>query len=224
MKLYYEDDAAGIRIYHGDCTDPAMAPMWDTGNLAVMVTDPPYGMSFRTHMISPFRDESIVGDSDTNARDLMLALWGARPALVFGRWSVPRPPHTRMVLIWEKGEHVGMGDLELPWKPNTEEIYVLGSGFSGHRSTSVLRAHAVAGTVGMAANGTRRHPVEKPVGIIQQLLLKCPPGAVFDPFLGSGTTLRAAKNLGRPAVGIEIEERYCAIAADRLRQEVLQFV
>ena len=53
---------------------------------------------------------------------------------MFGRWSEPRPVRTRMVLTWEKGEHVGMGDLSLPWKPNTEEVYVLGSGFTGTRS------------------------------------------------------------------------------------------
>ena len=70
------------------------------------------------------------------------------------------------------------------------------------------------------------HPTVKPLKLIEYLLkLAFPPngGIVLDPFMGSGTTLVAAKQLGRRAIGIEIEERYCAIAVDRLRQSVLDF-
>ena len=68
-----------------------------------------------------------------------------------------------------------------------------------------------------------RHPTEKPLGVVVPLVLySVPPGGlVLDPFMGSGTTLRAAKDLGRRAVGIEIEERYCELAARRLAQEAL---
>jgi site-specific DNA-methyltransferase (adenine-specific) len=67
----------------------------------------------------------------------------------------------------------------------------------------------------------RDHVTEKPVTLIRDLLSIAPPGIVLDPFMGSGTTLRAAKDLGRPSIGIEIEERYCEIAARRCSQEVL---
>jgi tRNA G10 N-methylase Trm11 len=72
----------------------------------------------------------------------------------------------------------------------------------------------------MAKNG-RVHPHEKPLALLKELVSKCPEGTILDPFMGSGTTLRAAKDLGRSCIGIELEEKYCAIAVERLRQEVL---
>ena len=75
-----------------------------------------------------------------------------------------------------------------------------------------------------SCHGEAEHPTQKPVDIIKPLLeYSCPPdGVVLDPFMGSGTTLRAAKDLCRKAIGIEIQEKYCRIAVERLRQEVLK--
>jgi len=217
VKPYYEDEKAGIVIYHGDCRKVLPALEFD-----VVVTDPPYGMAYPAGGGGAHDGEAVRFDEDAALRDAVLGLCSAKPALVMGRWSVARPDDTRMVPTWEKGNHVGMGDLSLPWKPNTEEIYVLGSGFVGHRGSSVLRALAIAGCVGNRNTGQRRHVTEKPVELMSQLLVKCPAAwTILDPFMGSGTTLRAAKDLGRHAIGIEIEERYCEIAARRLAQEVL---
>lgn len=216
MSIYYEDDQ--VRLFHGDCLE-----ITDWLEADVLVSDVPYGMKFRSGQGGAFSDSRVASDDDTVARDGALSLWGDKPALIFGRWSVARPAATRMVLTWEKGEHVGMGDLSLPWKPNTEEVYVLGSGFAGHRGGSVLRHLAIAGTVGQAAKGTRRHPTEKPLGLMSELVAKCPPGVIADPFAGSGSTLVAARNLGRRAIGVELEERYCERIAKRLSQGVLDF-
>lgn len=214
MKPYFDDGQ--IVLYHGDNRD---VTEWLTAD--VLVTDPPYGMAFRSGKGGAFGRSEIAGDDDLSARDAVMAAWGGRPALVFGRWSIAKPEGTRMCLTWEKGNHVGMGDLALPWKPNTEEVYVLGNGFVGHRGTSVLRHLAIAGTVGRADTGTRRHPTEKPVGLMEELIAKCPPGVIADPFAGSGTTLVAAQRLGRRAIGVELDERYCEAAAKRLSEPPL---
>jgi DNA modification methylase len=212
VRPYY--DHGGVTIYHGDCRE-----VLGDIDAAVMVTDPPYGIACSSGRGGKFFDAEIVGDGNTTARDEALCLWGDRPALVFGSWKMPRPRGVRHVLTWEKGDHVGMGDLSIPWRPNTEEIYVLGSGFSGHRGSSVLRVNAPSPNFTPARQ--RYHPTEKPVRLMLVLLSKCPSGTIADPFAGSGSTLVAAKNLGRRAIGIEIEERYCEIAARRLSQEVL---
>lgn len=213
MKPYYEH--GGITIYHGDCRELLLFVKAD-----VLISDVPYGVSLRSGMGGRHGECDIAGDESTETRDAALAIWGDRPALVFGSWKVAKPAGTRGVLTWDKGEHVGMGDLALPWKPNTEEIYILGGGFEGRRSGSVLHHLAVAGCVGLKT--FRYHPTEKPISLMAELISKCPLAwAVVDPFAGSGSTLVAAKNLGRRAIGIEIEERYCEIAAKRLAQEVL---
>ncbi|MHC4621779.1 MAG: DNA methyltransferase [Planctomycetota bacterium] len=110
-----------------------------------------------------------------------------------------------------------MGDLSIPWKPSHEEIYVIGKGFIGSRDEgSVIRG----GTVQATARRGRTHPHEKALAVVAKLARKLP-GVIIDPFMGSGTTLVAAKQLGRKAIGIEIEESYCEIAVKRLAQGVL---
>jgi DNA modification methylase len=202
VKPYYEDGS--VTIYHGDAR--AWLPPAD-----VIVTDPPYGMKYK----SGWSGADVAGDLTSEVRDEVLAAWDG-PALVFGRWSIPRPRHVRHLLIWDKGDWPGMGDLALPWGPSTEEIYVIGRGFCGPRKGSVIRdPHRPTGENAL-------HPTQKPVAVMSRLIEACPPPwTILDPFMGSGSTLLAAKNLGRRAIGIEIEERYCEIAARRCSQEVL---
>ena len=202
---YYQDDA--VTLYHGDCLE---ITAWLEAD--VLVTDPPYGMAHR----SGWLDRPIAGDDTTDARDKALAAWGSRPALVFGRWSEPRPASVRARLIWDKGEWPGMGDLKLPWGPSDEEIYVIGEGWTGKREGTVVRANRLSGDKSID------HPTPKPVGLMERLIVKTV-GTVADPFAGSGSTLVAAKQLGRKAVGVELDERYCELIAKRLAQGVLDF-
>jgi DNA modification methylase len=213
---YYQDDL--VTLFHGDCRE---VDAWLAAD--VLVTDPPYGLAYESNRNRDKRNQKlgrpIAGDQDVSLRDAVLGRWGDRPALVFGRWDCPRPVRTRARLIWDKGNAPGMGDLSLPWGRSDEEIYVLGAGFVGKRSGSVLRAQ-------MLMSGDRNrpdHPTPKPVGLMEGLLTKCPSGAVADPFAGSGSTLVAAKLQGRRAIGVEVKERYCEMAARRLAQDALPF-
>lgn len=208
---YYQDDH--VTLYHGDCL--ALAPAWTGAD--VLVTDPPYGIRYKSGQRREELARSIHGDEDTAARDAVLALWAERPALVFGTWRVPRPAATRALLVWDTKGALGMGDLRIPWKPSHQEVYVLGHGFQGKRSTDVL-CHA---PVQSMARGGRTHPHEKPLPLMRDLIAKCPPGRIVDPFAGSGSTLVAAAELGREAIGVEFEERYCELIAKRLSQGAL---
>ena len=213
-KPYYQDDH--VQIFHGDCRE--ILPLVEAD---VLVTDPPYGMSFVTgkqsdQWSSRWAGTKIAGDETTALRDEVLEWWGVGPALVFGTWKKPPPPRVRETLVWDKVVSTGMGALDIPWRPSWEEIYVLGHGFVGNREHGVLR-------FGLPTLAPERkyHPTSKPPDLMRYLIGRCPLGTILDPFMGSGTTLRAAKDLGRKAIGIELEERYCEIAAQRCAQDVL---
>jgi DNA modification methylase len=206
VKPYYQDDL--VTLYHGDCRD--FLPL--DGD--VLVTDPPYGMEMRRNHGGTFHGVTIAGDEDRSLRDEVLASWSG-PALVFGTWKVAPPANVREVIVWDKVISTGLGDLSIPWRPSWEAIYVIGGKFTGPRSHGVLRYG-----IPTLAEERKQHPTPKPLGLMRDLILKTE-GRVVDPFAGSGTTLVAAKSLGRKSIGIEIEERYCEVAAQRCSQEVL---
>ncbi|MDE2107533.1 MAG: site-specific DNA-methyltransferase [Patescibacteria group bacterium] len=210
MKPYYQDDL--VTIYHGDCLE-----ITEWLDADVLITDPPYGINYLSGARRNRLAASITGDKDASLRDKVIERWGDRPAIIFGTWRVNRPLGTVARLIWDTKGALGMGDLSIPWKPSDQEIYILGSGFSGRRTSNVL---SFAPVQSMARNG-RLHPHQKPVPLLLDLLRKCPAGTVSDPFMGSGSTLVAAKSLGRKAIGVEIEEKYCEIAARRCAQDYL---
>lgn len=207
MKPYYQDD--WVTLYHGDCLE-----ITDWLNADVLVTDPPYGMSYQSNWAG--KSKAIQNDDSTDARDKALKLWGDKPAIVFGTWRVSKPNNTKNTLIWSKGNDPGMGDLSMPWGLSHEEIYILGKGFTGQRSTSVLTYNKPP------VSNRPDHPTPKPVGLMEELILKTK-GLIADPFAGSGATLLAARNLGRKVIGIELEERYCDLIANRLSQQVFVF-
>lgn len=211
MKPYYQDDA--VTLYHGDCLE-----ITEWLDADVLVTDPPYGIAYATNMGGRFTGQSIANDANESVRDQVLALWGDRPAVVFASPRQGPPPGNPnpTPLIFDKGDVVGMGDLSWPWRPNYELAWVYGKGWTGKRTSSVLRYRVLPG------NFTERdHPTQKPVALTEDIIGKAPAGVISDPFAGSGSTLLAARNLGRQAIGVELEERYCEVIAKRLAQGVL---
>ena len=125
------------------------------------------------------------------------------------------------MLIWDKrGAGPGMGDLTTAFGTSHEEIYLI-----GHWPKSAARRGSVITTESSPSGLTTRigHPTPKPVGLMEVLVAAAPRGVVADPFSGSGATLLAARNLGRKAIGVEIEERYCELIARRLDQMCLNF-
>lgn len=205
MTHRIEHLAEGVTLHLGDCRE--ILPAIESG---VIVSDVPYGVAYKSGWANKFQDVEIANDKTTAARDDVLAIWGDRPALIFGSWKVPRPESTKLVLTWDKGT-VGMGDLSLPWFPCTEEIYVIGSGWAGARTSAVMRH----------VGRNEHHPTEKPVSLMSELVAKCDPAlTVIDPFMGSGSTGVAAVRFGRDFIGAELHEPYFDIACRRIADEV----
>lgn len=228
MKPYYEE--AGITIYHGDCREVLSSlPKVD-----LVLTDPPYGIgeSARTRSKetsnpwrrrAPHQTRYVPPGTNYGASDwdnqtcpdaVQLAILMGKKAIVFGGNYYVLPP-SRCWLVWDKdnGES-DFADCELAWTNLDGAVRKFRWRWCGMIQEIQNKAYA----------DKRVHPTQKPLALMKWCLGFAPDAkTVLDPFMGSGTTLRAAKDLGRKAIGIEIEERYCEIAANRLRQEVLQF-
>ncbi len=212
---YYADDL--VTLYHGDCLE---IDAWLTAD--VLVTDPPYGIGWKKglNVAAASRPHyGIANDHDTSTRDAALELWGQRPAVVFGSLFAAFPADVRHVLIWEKPANAGIYGTMAGYRRDLEALFL--SGDWPHRNStrgSVLRHHLGSGNGPGLATG---HPHAKPGWLMEQLIDAAPPGVIADPFAGSGSTLVAARNLGRRAIGVELEERYCETVARRLAQGVL---
>lgn len=217
---YYEDDL--VTLYHGDCREKTE---WLSAD--VLVTDPPYGVAWKQSQhpgaLGAMGHSGIANDSDTSARDAALALWGSRPSLVFGDLRAPLPAGYRGTLVFRKPttSRPPIGR-RLPWHNNWEPIFVCGPWPATQPSQDAVVSTRCLTASGYNGYATRAgHPHAKPLDVLEELLICCPPGVVADPFAGSGSTLVAAKQLGRRAVGVEIDEAYCEIAAKRLGQDTL---
>lgn len=211
---YYRDDQ--VTLWHGDCLE---IDAWLTAD--VLVTDPPYGVAHLSGWDAPTR--AIANDATVHARDAVLAAWGRKPAAIFGTWKAARPANVRHLVVWDKsdGTGCGMGDLDAAWGNSHEEIYFLGEWKRGQRPR---QASVIRSSTGMRSlSGAVGHPTPKPVPLMERIILQSPPGSIADPFAGSGATLLAARNLGRRAIGVEMEERYCEIIARRLDQQCFDF-
>lgn len=221
MTPYWEDDH--VRLYLGDCRE---IDAWLAAD--VLVTDPPYGRAWRQgrHWDPRHTDDrhgGIDGDMDTSARDDVLAMWGDRPAVVFGDLMLAPPPGNKLTLVYRKPPNAGTRGAIGGFRRDAEAVYLLGKWLSGLGGTSsVIATGARSQGNPSSAQGRYGHPHAKPVDVMETLIAACLPGVIADPFAGSGSTLVAARNLGRRAIGVEIDERYAEAAAKRLAQAPLE--
>lgn len=207
MNPYYEDGACVI--YHADCRE--MLPEFDDGQFDLAFADPPYGVGMEYG--HAYDDKGGVG-YDAWMHRLSKELRRVAPLVLVtpgirNLWSWPK---STWVLAWAKPGATGRSDLGgfNEWEP----VLMYGK----RRIYNDLRSLPFG-----AQNGVGNHPCPKPLTLLTWLLEQAtdPGASILDPMMGSGTTLVAAKQLNRRAVGIEVEERYCDIAARRLEQEVL---
>lgn len=223
MKPYYEDDY--VTLYHGSCIGDEAPPWWHADAL---VTDPPYGRAWRQGELKGHAKNKasagIANDETTHVRDAALRMWGkTRPAIAFGDLMLPPPAGTKHVMVYQKDITCGLRGAIAGVRRDTEAIYLIGkwpSGIGG-RSSVFATKHQITGSHGaVAKNGG--HPHTKPSDIMEALITMTT-GTIADPFAGSGSTLVAAKALGRKVIGVELEEKYCEIIANRCAQEVFDF-
>ena len=200
MKPYYQDGA--VTIYCGDCRE--IVPT--LGRFDLLLTDPPYGIGFgKKHTKWSANRGTVLGDWDAEipAVDWLIPLCST--ACIWGgeRFSLPV---SRGWLAWVKPDAPPtFTAIEFAWTNRDRPARWI------KHSISATNAERVG------------HPTQKPLRVMLWSIQQVAPDAqtILDPFAGSGTTGRAAKDLGRKAVLIEREEKYCEIAARRMGQEVL---
>jgi site-specific DNA-methyltransferase (adenine-specific) len=213
IEPYYQDNYCAI--YHGDSLEimPQLEPV------DLVLTDPPYGINHPTNYHTRGRGKLakcrnyapvFADDRPFDPRPLLsitkaICLWGAN-------YYADKLPISSGWLVWDKlrPDDLDQATVELAWTN-----FVKGARRFRFMWNGMLRAD----------NDPLEHPTQKPVALMKWVLsLKWTPlGTILDPFMGSGTTLVAAKQLNRKAIGIEIEEKYCEIAVRRLSQEVFDF-
>lgn len=230
-KPYYEH--AGITIYHGDCRKilPTLAPV------DLVLTDPPYGLDYQSPM-AIIKKDKIINDgfdafldlyawfraalekimTDDSEGYIFCGGGGEKPVLAYAWLELMKAKRFKVknLLIWDKQ----MPGLSWDWRYQYETIFQIQAGkglnnsMDGTTRINILRCQKIIPQ-------ENQHPTPKPVSLLKQILIPKPSKIVLDPFMGTGATLVAAKQLRRRAIGIELKEKYCEIAVKRLGQEVL---
>lgn len=201
VKPYYCDDSVCILL--GDCRE--IVPT--LGRFDLLLTDPPYGDGYASHPVCGKGKKSsnhAAMDWDDSAPELGEFIRACNGAIVWGGNYQLLPPRRRWLAWIKRDAPPSLSNVELAW--------------------TSFDANAKFFDWTISATNAERvgHPTQKPLALMLWCIsLAGDVQTILDPFAGSGTTGRAAKDLGRKATLIEREERYCEIAARRMAQEVL---
>ncbi len=244
MKPYY-DDGRGVVIYHADCRE--VLPLLEPESVTLLWTDPPYGhdnhdgdFNSRLNTHRGIEGKPIANDSAEGMREVVDAMLNLAVPLLRadcccccccgGGGGGPRPTFAWVAqrldsaglsffhsVIWDK-INPGIG-----WRFRRQHEMVMVAHRTGGKLAWADDDKATPNVMRFGPPRDRQHPNEKPIDLPGHFVrLTTKPGdLVLDPFMGSGTTLVAAKGQGRKAIGIELDEKYCEVAARRLSQEVL---
>ena len=215
------------KVIQGDCLE-VMKGIPDK-SMDLVLTDPPYGMAYQSSRRTDKHEKIELDDSIEWFRDFaresfrilkddthIYAFCNDYATSYFRDWLKEAGFTPKRALVWVKNNHTS-GDLEGDYGNKTEFCIYAQKGrrlLNGNRDTNVLESKR---------QNTDLHPTEKPLDLISKLIQKSSieGDIVFDPFLGSGTTAVAAKQLGRKYIGIELSQKYVDIANERLKQDLL---
>lgn len=228
LKPYFQE--RGITIYHGHWESIRWPYPGTIDKVGLLLTDPPYGSGLAVDFADRFKTKAgkwwnkddrsgrsrhvpVVGDDKPFEPAPLLLIPAAAKVLWGGNWYASRLPDRGGWWIWDKRN--GKRDVsEADWPMSEAELAWTTIG----KGTRIFR-HTWFGLIRDSDHGEHYHPTQKPVALMRWCIeLSKTEGVVLDPYMGSGTTLVAAKQLGRPAIGIECEEKYCEIAVRRLEQ------
>ena len=217
-KPYYQDE--WVTIYHGDCRE--ILP--ELPKVDLVLTDPPYGIDIARigkvgGSVLAENTPHIASDWDSerlSATDIALLLKAGDEQMIFGgNYIADLLPPSSCWLVWNKRDDLpsnNFADCELIWtsleKPSRVYSYLWQGMLQGDMKNKEIHYH----------------PTQKPVSVMKWCILQADKAdIIIDPFMGGGSTIRASRDLNRKCVGIEIEEKYCEIAANRCRQSVMDF-
>ena len=196
LEPYYKDEH--VTLYHGDCAD--ILPHLPQVDL--VLTDPPYGIGIASNPVRQKHERKDWDNAPPDYRLIKLVVKAGKQAIIWGGNYFALPP-SQCFFIWDKQqpEKFSLAMVEMAWT----NIKMPAKMFR----KSVL-------------SYKKEHPTEKPVSLMSWCIGKSNnPLSILDPFAGSGSTLRAAKDMGIKAIGIEREKQYCDVIVKRMKQQVL---
>lgn len=205
---YWQDEARGLRLFHGDCRD--LLPCFADGEFGSVITDPLYGVGIADWDIPP--DSAILAECLRVATGTVV-MFGGAPRRSQDAFHALSPEWDRM-LAWAPTwtmSCTGSDGMFWRWQP----VYCWRPKAEGSSVFQDVLRHSQS-----ARHRCADHPARKPPALMRDLILSFGGTSVLDPYLGSGTTLAACAKLGIPGTGIELEERYCEMAAARLSENL----